>query len=362
MNPILRSLALIVGVPTFVAMIYYGFIASNIYVSESKFAVRSAQGTTSLGGLGALLSSSSLPSSGQDATVVVEFTRSLDMLRRLAERVDLVSHYSDSSVDFLARLPSNPDQSQVLDYLKDRIRIDRDSLNDVITLQVRAFDAQTARDINREIIALNEVLVNDLSARIEQDAMQTARDELKIAVDRVRSTAQDINRFQRQNDSVSPSDESVALFGRVSAIESRLSETQAELSELLTFMREDSADVVSAKNRIEALRKQLAVEKGRITDGGDSSLGKLVESYQPLVLEQEIAQQQYASALAALEAARADAQRQKQYLVTFVQPSLPDVSVEPHRLFGVLTVMIFSFLAYLIGGLLWSALRDHLGH
>jgi len=221
------------------------------------------------------------------------------MLDKLIERVDLIGHYSDTDVDRLSRLPRDADREEILRYFNKHVRIDNDSTSDVMTVQVRAFDAKTA---------------------------------------------------------------STALFGRISSLEARLSETQAELTELLAYMREDSTDVVFLKNRITALRKQLALEKGRVTGGLDGSLGKLVESYQPLALEQQIAQQQYVAALAAMETARADAQRQKLYLVTFVAPSTPDASTEPRRLSKVLTVMIFSFLAYLIGGLLWSALRDHLGH
>lgn len=362
MKAVLRTLATIVGIPTLVAAVYFGLIASDVYVSEAKFSVRSAQGSSSISGLGALLASPSLSSSGQDSTVVVEYSRSFDMLDKLIERVDLIGHYSDTDVDRLSRLPRDADREEILRYFNKHVRIDNDSTSDVMTVQVRAFDAKTAQKINELVISLNEELVNDLSSRIENDAMQTARSELQIAVDKIRSTAQDINRFQTDNDSISPADESTALFGRISSLEARLSETQAELTELLAYMREDSTDVVFLKNRITALRKQLALEKGRVTGGLDGSLGKLVESYQPLALEQQIAQQQYVAALAAMETARADAQRQKLYLVTFVAPSTPDASTEPRRLIKVLTVMIFSFLAYLIGGLLWSALRDHLGH
>jgi len=88
----------------------------------------------------------------------------------------------------------------------------------------------------------------------------------------------------------------------------------------------------------------------------------LIESYQPLVLEQQIAQQQYASSLASFELARIEAQRKKQYMITFVDPNLPDAASEPRRIISIVTVFLFSFLAYLIGGLLWSALKDHMGH
>ena len=362
MKTILKTLATVVGVPTLIASIYFGLIASDVYVSEARFAIRSAKGAPATSGLSALLASPVLQSAGQDSSVVVDYSKSVDMLERLRERVDFVGHYSDEDVDLLSRLDPEATQQELLDYYRDRVSIERDSASDVMKVRVRAFDSETARRIAALVIELNESLVNRLSSRIEDDAMATARAEMERAVQRVRSTAQDINRFQTANDSVSPADESAALFGRLSGIETRISETRAELSEKLAYMREDSADVVVLENRLNALERQLGLERGRVTGGGDGTLGALIESFQPLVLEQEMAQQQYAVALASLESARVDAQMQKQYLVTFVEPSLPDAATEPERIVSVVTVAVFAFLAYLVGGLLWSALRDHIGY
>ena len=365
MRSILKTLGTVVGVPTLCALLYYGAIASDLYVSEARFAVRSAKGIAGGSGLSALLASPVLPGGGgQDSLVVMDYSTSKDMFDALAERVDLVGHYSADDVDVLSRLDRDATQQELLDYLTERVSVSRNAAGDVMTVRVRAFTAEMAQHVASLVIDLNEALINELSNRMEEDAVSSARAEMERAVQRVRSTAQDINRFQTANDSVSPADESAALFGRVSALESRLSETRAELSEKLAYMREDSADVVAIKNRVAALERQLRLEKGRVTgsSGGNGRLGSLIESFQPLVLEQEIAQQQYASSLAAFEAARVDAQRKKQYLVTFVEPNLPDAPSEPRRLTKIVTVAVFSFLAYLIGGLLWSALRDHIGH
>ena len=362
MKAILKSLATVVGVPTLFAVIYFGFVASDLYVSEAKFAVRSAKSTASVTGLGALLASSPLSSGDQDSLVVMDYSTSRDLLDELREHVDFVGHYGARTVDFLSRLDEDATQAELLEYFKKRVHVEHDASSGVMTIKARAFTPEMAREIASLVIELNEDLVNTLSNRIEDDAVESARAEVERAVQRVRSTAQDINRFQAANDSVSPADESMALFGRISGIEARLSETQAELAETRAYMRDDSADVVVLKNRVNALERQLRLEKARVTDGAEGSLGSLIEGFQPLVLEQEIAQQQYAASLASFESARIDAQRKKQYLVTFVAPSFPDAASEPQRLVKILTVMIFSFLAYLIGGLLWSALMDHVGH
>jgi len=362
MKAVLKTIATVVGIPTLFAIIYYGFLASDMYVSEAKVAVRSAKSGVSTNGLTALLASPVLSSGGQDSMVVMEYVSSLDIIDELSKRVDFIDHYSSDSIDFAARLKKDATRQEILEYYKERVSVQRDMSSDVLTVQVRAFSPGMAQKIASLIIELNEDLVNTLSNRMEEDAIQSARSEVDRAINHLRKTAQDINDFQSINDSISPADESVALFGRLSAIESRLSETRAQLSETLAYMREDSADVVLLKNRINALDRQLRLEKGRVTGDGNEDLGRLVGNYQPLVLEQEIAQQGYAASLASFQAARIDAQRKKQYLITFVSPNYPDAANEPRRLIKIITIMVYSFLAYLIFGLLWSALKDHMGH
>ena len=362
MKAILKTLGTIVGVPTLFAIIYYGFIASDMYVSEAKVAVRSAKSGLSTNGLTALLSSPVLSSGGQDSMVVMEYVSSLDIVEKLSERSDFIEHYTSDDIDYISRLKEDATRKETLDYYLERVNVHRDTISDVLTVKVRAFTPEMARNIASLIIELNEELVNTLSNRMEEDAIRSARAEVDRAASHLRKTALDINEFQQTNDSISPQDESLALFGRLSAIESRLSETRATLTETLAYMREDSADVVVLKNRINALERQLSLEKGRVTGDGEGGLGRIVGNYQPLLMEQEIAQQGYASSLASFEAARIDAQRKKQYLITFVAPSLPDASSEPRRMIKILTVMIYSLLGYLIFGLLWSALKDHMGH
>lgn len=363
MKAILKTLATVVGIPTLVAILYFGFVASDLYVAEAKFSVRSAKGAVSTTGLSALLASPVISGGGHDAMVVMDYANSEDMLDKLSEHIDIAGHYGDPSVDPLSRLPADATQKERLDYFRKRVSVSRDSTSDVMTVKVRAFTPEMAQRIATLVIDLNEELVNELSDRMEEDAVSTARSEMERAVQRLRSTAKDINRFQTSNDSVSPADESAALFGRLSSIESKLSETRAELTEKRAYMRESSADIVVLKNRVNALEQQLRLERGRVTGADDSVgyLGSLIEAFQPLVLEQEIAQQQYASSLAAFEAARIDGQRKKLYLITFVAPNFPDAPTEPRRVMKVISVMVFSFLFYLVGGLLWSALEDHIG-
>jgi len=361
MNAMLRSLMVVVGIPTLVATIYFGLFASDVFVSESRFAIRSATGSTSTSGLAAFLSSPIVSGGGQDTSVVSDYTHSQDLLQQVRERLDITGHFSSSDVDLLSRLDDDATQEELLDYFKEHVILLRDSSSDVLTLKVRAYDPQVAQHLAELIIELNEELVNTLSTRIEEDALQTARAEVQLASKKVHAASAQITSFQNDNVSLNPAAESSAILGMITGIETKLIEARAELGEKLAFMRENSPEVVTLKNRVNALSRQLRLEKGRVVGGDGPQMNNLIESYQPLVLEQEMAQQQYASALTSLEVARIEAQRKKQYLITFIRPNLPDQALEPRKFNEIMTVMLFSFLLYLIGGLMWSALKDHIG-
>ncbi len=361
MNAILRSLAIVVGIPTLLATLYFGLMASDVYVSESRFAIRSAKGGSSTGGLAAILSSPVISSGGQESLVVADYAHSQDMLQRVEAQLKISDHFSSDDVDWLARLSTKATDEETLDYFIDKVELIRDSASDVLTLRTRAYDPETAQQMGQLIIELSENLVNTMSQRIEDDALNSAREELQRAVEKVRMASSDITRFRNNNASLNPTAESSALLGIVTGIESKLVEARAELTEKRAFMRENSPDVISLKNRVNALSRQLRLEKGRVVGAGGQEMSGLIEGYQPLVLEQELAQQQYSSALTSLEVARVEAQRKKQYLITFIQPNLPDQALEPRRLSEILTVLVFSFLFYAVGALMWSALKDHIG-
>lgn len=361
MQAIIRSLLIVTGVPALLAVIYFGFLASDIYVSEARFAIRSAKAGSSGGGLAAILSTPIISSGGNETLVVSDFAKSQDMLNQIQKRLDLRTHYSDRGIDVLSRLPNDATQEEMLAYFRQQVNLMHDRSSDVITLTTRAFDPVTAQQLASLVIELSEQLVNRMSERMEEDALVSAREEVEHAASKVRDASASVVKFRNSNTSLNPAAESSALMGIVSGLETKLIEARTELSEKGAFMRNDSPLIVSLENRINALERQLKLEKGRLVGDDKENMGGLIEVYQPLILNQELAQQQYASALSSLEMARIEAQRKKQYLVTFIQPSLPEEAVEPHRINRILTVIIFSLLAYMIGALMWSALKDHIG-
>ena len=361
MKSVIKSLAIVVGVPTILAIIYFSFFASDIYVSEAKFAIRSSKASVNYTGLATLFGGSDTSGAGQDALVVQDFIHSQDMLSVLEGRLSLSDKYSNQEIDFLARLRPDVSNEDFLSYMSDKIEVVRDDTSNIISLKVRAFTSDLARAIALEIIDLSEGLVNRMSSRIEEDTLKNAKAELQRAGEKVKKVSEELSHLRNSTTSIDPSSESNAVLGIVSGIEAKLAEARADLSEKRAFMRESSTEVQVAINRVEALKEQLLLERNRLAGSEGQTMNGLIQKYQPLILEEQLAREQYTSALASLEAARIEATRKKQYLITFVSPTLPDEALEPQRIMKILTVALFSFIVYSVGGLMWAALKDHIG-
>src|SRR5690348_13938716 len=95
-----RWLALFVGLPTALAVIYYGFIASPIYVSQSSFVIKSpAQKSVPTISLANLVQTSGLSAGQEQTKEVLQYIRSRDALKDLMHETDVKAKYSNRGAD-----------------------------------------------------------------------------------------------------------------------------------------------------------------------------------------------------------------------------------------------------------------------
>lgn len=357
-----QAFVLAVVVPTVLSVLYYGLIASNIYVSEARFAVRSNEATASGSMLSAVIGITSSGGTGQDTAAVKDYILSVDMLNQLQNRLNIRQHYASSDYDWFSRLGRNDSQEEFLKYFQDKVEVLYETTSGIVTLKAKAFTADMAREIAGAILELSEQLVNSMSERIADDSVQFAQRELDRAEARVRQATAAVTNFRNTRNTIDPDKKTGAVLTIVAELESKLAGTRAELSEAKSYMRDDSAHVTSLKSRIKALEEQIQNESRRLTGNGSKQLSGMMEDYEALVLDRTFAQERYTRTLAALEVARTEASRKQRYLVTFVTPSQPDEALEPHRLWNILTTFVMAFLIYVIGALIWSSIKDHMGH
>ena len=356
MNPVAFRVAVTALIPVLMALAYFGLIASDRYVSESSVVLRSGNQSTSTISLGGLLPVSN--PDAQDVLVVSDYILSMEMAKHLDEKFNLREHYSDKNIDFVARLDKDTSDEGYLDYLQNMVGVSYEETSSIIAITTKAFTAQLAQDINREIILRSEMLINRLSDRIAEDTLNQARMEVEGAISNARDISGRLSRFTNQNQSINPGVDATSIAGLIGMLEGKLAETRALYTERSAYMRDTAPEIRSLRNRINGLEFELKRERSRLSD--ETGVGTAIEQYKPLVVEEELGRQRYAAALQAYETARVESQTQKRYLATFVNPSLPSSSTEPDRFFDALSSILLSFLLYAIFALFRAAIREHI--
>ena len=93
-----------VAIPTLLALVYYGMVVSDAYISESRFVVRSPQRAAPTG-LGALLASAGISRSHDDTYTVHGYVLSRDALAELDKALKVRENFSGQHIDLFSRFP-----------------------------------------------------------------------------------------------------------------------------------------------------------------------------------------------------------------------------------------------------------------
>ena len=109
----------------------------------------------------------------------------------------------------------------------------------------------------------------------------------------------------------------------------------------------------------DALERQIAIERARITADGRQALPQQLAGYERLLLEREFADKQLASATASLETARVDAQRQALFLARVVEPNMAQEAEYPKAGFILGSLFAILCVLYAMGWLVVAGVREH---
>jgi len=145
---------------------------------------------------------------------------------------------------------------------------------------------------------------------------------------------------------------------QIAKLQDELISTKVLLGQLQLLARENP-QIQTLKKRIQMLEIEIKLGSERVA-GGARSLASKAAEFQRLVLEKEFADRLHASALASLEQARNEAQRQQLYLERIDEPNLPDAALEPRRVRNVLVILVLSLVLWGVLLMVVSGIREHM--
>ena len=352
----------IVGViPTVLAALYVALIASDIYVSESRFVIKSeAQKPSPTSTLANLIQTTGLSAGEEQTQEIIDYVESRGALGDLAHRFDVHAAYAARGGDVFSRFPGlfvEDRFENLYKYYLGHVNASLDSATGVAVLKVEAFTPGDAAAINGQLLALSEGLVNRLNVKARANAIAEDERQVTEAEARVRSARLALAAYRNQSDLLDPSKQATGVFD----ISNRLIGEQAALKAQLDLMQRvapANPAIPSLQSRIAAISAQIGAQNGRAV-GGPGAISSKLTTYEALNLEQEFSAQALNAAQSQLTQARADAVRQQFYLERVVEPNTPDLALLPHRLVSVLTLFGVLTCLYFVGWMLVVGILEH---
>lgn len=355
----------IVLVPTLLAFWYLTERATPSYTSQVGFSVRTEEVGSAfelLGGVAQLSGSSS-----SDTDILYDFIQSSEMVRKVDERLGLVALWAKAPADsdpiFAYRPPGTIEDKTA--YWHRMVRVYSDSGTGLINVEVSAFAPDDAQAIASVVYEESSLMINRLSAIAREDATRYARDELDLAVERLKSAREALTRFRNENQIVDPAASIQSQMGILSSLNTQLAETMIDIDMLSESTNQSDPRLVQARQRADIIRARIDEERGKLGFGttgaqgdGGQVFADVVGEYERLAVELQFAEQSYTAALAAYDGSVAEARRQSRYLAAHVAPSLPESPSHPQVVETTLIVALFAFLTWALALLIGYSLRD----
>lgn len=355
-----RLLLITTIIPTVLAILYFGLIASDVYISESRFVVRSPE-RQSTSAFGMLLKGAGFSKAQDDSYTVQDYVLSRDALKALNDELKIKDAYSSSDIDLFSRF-AGTDWDDSLEafhqYYQRKVNVQLDSTSSITTLTVRAFSPEGAHGVNQRLVELAESLVNKLNERGRQDMIRFAADEVVQAQGKAKGAALALSQYRTAKGVIDPEKQSTIPLQQVAKLQDELIATRSQVMQLEKLAK-DNPQLPVLRQRVGLLNAEIDAETKRVTGGERSLAGKAAE-YQRLALEKEFSDKMLASAMSTLEQARNEAQRKQLYLERIVLPNKPDQAMEPRRIRGIISTLAVGLVMFAVLTMLFAGMREHL--
>ncbi|WP_233997173.1 hypothetical protein [Porphyrobacter sp. HT-58-2] len=355
LDPLFASLVIL---PTLIAALYFGIFASDVYVSESRFIVRSPT-KPNLSPLGVVLSGGNIVGASEESAAVSEFLGSRQALGAINEDGFATRAWGNEHVFRFDRFGGlwSDSAEDLFDYYRRKVAAEDAKSTGVTVLRVQAFDPVSAQTMNRRLLEASEVLVNTLSERARGDGIAAAEEELEQARKQAQNAALALAAYRNAEGVIDPELQASAGLQMVGKLQDQLIAAQTQLLQLETYTPQAS-QIPYLRTQIRKLEGEIAVQTAQLA-GGRGSLSSASVRYQELRLASEYAERQLAIALTAYQEAQAEARRKQAYVERIAQPSLPDDAAYPRRLRGVLATLVLGLIAWGVVAMLLVGVREH---
>lgn len=340
-----RLWIVLVLLPMLVLSVYYLFIATDRYSSESKVVLQRT------GDLGAQIAGISLPFLGslggggkEEALQLIEFIHSFDLFERLEERFQMREEFTLRGLDLGNHLMPWATKQSVLALYRQRVGLDFDERSGVLTLRTQFNTPERTKEINEAVLAEAEKFINELSHKAARDQLAFATHELMAAKKSFDSAKEELLSFQNEKGVIDPAASVEAGTRIIHELEAQVAGKEAELKALSAMLQENAPQVVSLRQAIQGIKSQVDSERARLASAKGRPLNRSAAHFLELKTLVDFHADVYKIALAATEKTRIESARKIKTLAILASPQLADAAEYPRRAPQVLAGWLISLL------------------
>jgi len=363
------SFLLCVVVPTLLAALYLIFIAPAEYTTEAKFAVRSsgskpymsARLRSGSSGGGHIFGAGQVVSQPQEPFIVANYIRGRTIIEDIGGRDLLYEIYARPDAGSWSRLEQPVSLEQAWDYWNSKVRASIDTLSGIITVNVRAFNADDSLRLSQLIVGRTEKLVNEMSDRIRGDALERATAEVDAAQARLSKARQALLEFRNRESLLDPMLSATSLGTNITALMKERISLENQQATLRGVVAAESPTMRVLTAQVAAIDKQIGSLKERLTSRTEKdAISAQIGDYETLQLEVQFAEKLYEIAQSGYEHARSEQERQHLYLVEVVRPARAELTSHPRVVRDTAAFFAVFLVLWSMVALVVASVRDHL--
>lgn len=332
--------------PVAAAAVYLFLIASDRYVAEAKFVIRSAS-SNGYESVASMVSSQGLSRATDETYAVNEYIMSRDAMDLLLAEKRFGYVLSRPEADFINRFPnfySHNNKEEMFRVYKRMVSVYVDGGTGISNMEVVAFRAGDARDIATALLDYAEDLINRLNDRAHQDALGYANAIVERAQRDLSDIQTRLTAYRNSSGMVDTTRESASALDAIARMAAEVAQIEATIAQQQA-LTPSNPGISSLREKAQSYRDEVGREKLLIVGRGSSMATKLGE-FEQLVLEREIAAKALASAENNRVRTRQEAEQQHLYLQVIVAPNMSDQAKYPRRFLYFFATALTAFLVY----------------
>lgn len=344
------------------AIAYWGIIASDRYVSEAHVVILRTDDNGSQAkstDISSLLTGA-VNGSRIEQLLLRDHLLSVDMLKKLDQKLKLREHYSDIWHDPLSQMWfKNASMEWFHRHYLSRVSIEFDDTSGVLVVKAQAYDPEMAHAIAYALVEEGERAMNEMAHDLARGQLTFVENEVAMSADRFQKARNAVLAFQNEKRMVAPQATAETLAGTINKLEATRIELQTKRTAMLGYLSPKAPAVVEIDMQIRAVENQTAQEQSRLASPNGKTLNTTVEEYQRLEMAAVMTQDIYKTALVALEKTRVESTRSIRKVIALQKPTMPQYPMEPARLYNIIVFILSALLVAGIFQMFIAIIREH---